>query len=324
MTLPATLDLNRFAEFAVAAGPGGGQALIVDAFGARTGFQRHRLPPGPLRDLAMTLIDEPAQAGHRLAQASFDEVAALLDAGVISPRTGLVDGAPFASLPLMPAATEPADRASPGWRLARALCPPIAVLDEFVPTPVVSGAAEHFVADGLVALDALLSERLCDGLEQYYAKLAGLGLMARAQRGVDRQIAFSDPAGLRLQRLLQPLVAAIVGVSIGPSYTLACRYGVGAVLPMHTDRAACQYTLSLQLGDAPNGAAAPWPFHIVEKSGAVRDILLRRGAGVLFLGRERAHGRPALLPEMVGGTLLLHYIDAEADRGSDQSDAPVR
>ncbi len=306
-TLPA---LNSLAQFGIYAAADGVRFLEIAAFEPGAGFRRRIVHPGRTFDLTMELIAAPLEARRQFGTYDLADAVALLAAGVVvlsDPAAGA--GAAIAGPPVVHRA-DVADRdINPGLGIARFLSPGVSAVEAFDPPPPERRSAEVFANDGLMALQDLLRADLCGAVEHYYSRLAVLRLMVQARRQVDRQVIFNDPVARVLQRALLPVVADVVGAPIKPSYTLACRYADGAVLPMHTDRSACEYTLSLQLGPEPGRDGTPWPFHIADRAGGVRDLRMPRGSGVLFRGRELAHGRPCLAPGALGATLLLHYVD---------------
>src|SRR5262249_53384975 len=112
-----------------------------------------------------------------------------------------------------------------------------------------------------------------------------------------------------------PLMGAVVGRPIKPSYTYTACYESGSELPRHTDREQCEYSISLCIDfePEPNGAT-PWPLYLETPRGvaAVHQAL---GDGLLYRGRLLPHYRFRLGPRCRSTSLFLHYVDADF-RGS--------
>ena len=84
------------------------------------------------------------------------------------------------------------------------------------------------------------------------------------------------------------------------------------MLPVHTDRPQCKYTLSLLIDHqpAPADGISPWAIQIHVRPGADPvDCFQSLGGGVLFRGCELPHGRQPLAVDETCWTLLAHYVD---------------
>lgn len=207
---------------------------------------------------------------------------------------------------------------TPGARLVARLYPEmISILDGRIET--YRAETDHvpsrvsFATERFVALPELLTAADTSLVSQYYRRLIESGLLKRAD-APDRWIINNDPIGRALLRLFKPIVQTIVGRRIRESYTFAAEYFPGAVLPMHLDRAHCEYTISLFLDYSPlsSNERSPWPLNIESSLHAqLRSFHQARGEGVLFKGRELRHGRPALPQSDRCLVLMLHYVDAD-------------
>jgi hypothetical protein len=114
---------------------------------------------------------------------------------------------------------------------------------------------------------------------------------------------YGDPVMERLLATLQPRWEEALLAELYPTYSYFRRYGAGDVLPRHTDRAACEITVSLCLGMEPKD---PWLIYL-EESGVVHSVSLLPGDGLLFHGRDLPHWR-----DPFRGTrcdqVFLHYV----------------
>jgi hypothetical protein len=103
---------------------------------------------------------------------------------------------------------------------------------------------------------------------------------------------------------LQPAVEAATGSKLFPTYSYLRIYKPGSELTPHTDRPACEFTLSLALGFDGD---VPWPIHLATPSGP-RAFETAPGDGLLYRGCEIAHWRNAF-EDTYCAQAFLHYVD---------------
>jgi len=104
---------------------------------------------------------------------------------------------------------------------------------------------------------------------------------------------------------LLPSVEAIVEKFLLPSYSYTRIYRKGDVLRKHTDRRACEFTISLCVSKCSN---APWLFNIERKDKSVIGIDLNPGDFLLIAGRELTHWREELKSDWQVQS-FFHYVD---------------
>ena len=98
-----------------------------------------------------------------------------------------------------------------------------------------------------------------------------------------------------------------------PTYTYARLYVTGNEMPKHIDRPACEYSLTLKLGDSGNGN---WPIIIEGK-----EVFLDDGDAVLYKGCEVEHWRDKCeIEDYKLGQLFLHYVDANGPYRAEKYD----
>jgi len=120
---------------------------------------------------------------------------------------------------------------------------------------------------------------------------------------------------------LTPRVAQVAGCELMPSYAYFRIYQKGDVCRVHSDREACEHSLSLtvELGDR-----IPWALSI-EKRRLERPIAnvdpdfgeeeffslpMSAGDGVMYRGVNHRHGRLEPNPNSWSAHLFLHWVDA--------------
>ncbi|HEV7287634.1 hypothetical protein [Sphingomonas sp.] len=209
------------------------------------------------------------------------------------------------------------DRLSPELALALwasgLIVLPAEVAHGFAPARF-AAASGDFARDGFALLTDCLTPAIVDILARHYRAAIENGAVGMSDGQVDRWQLHNDPAGRVVQRALLPAVAALVGVPVKPSYCYASLYRQGAVLPVHTDRLQCEYTLSVLIDHhpAPTNGVSPWAIQIYPHPDAEPiDCFQSLGGGILFRGRDLPHGRKQLPADETCWTLLLHYVNAD-------------
>lgn len=108
-------------------------------------------------------------------------------------------------------------------------------------------------------------------------------------------------------------VEKLTDKTLYPTYTYARLYVTGNEMPKHIDRPACEYSLTMKLGDSGNGN---WPIFIDNK-----EVFLDDGDAVLYKGCEVEHWRNKCdIPDYKLGQLFLHYVDANGPYRAEKYD----
>ena len=136
---------------------------------------------------------------------------------------------------------------------------------------------------------------------------------------------------------LTPIVSELVGRELLPTYDFFRFYREGDVCRVHTDRPACEHSLSLTL-DYSDGEvwdlelarerSAPFTFIGDDFKGVEYSaVSMAVGDAVLYNGVRHAHGRTAPNPNAWSAHLFLHYVDRDgpfADHAFDGQLTPAR
>jgi hypothetical protein len=168
-----------------------------------------------------------------------------------------------------------------------------------------SAEALRFQTEGYATLRALVRPPLLDVLYRYSLARAEAGNMA-----VDDPIcqgtpsAYADPVMEELLFRLIPSISNVSGVSVYPTYSYFRVYHRGDRLARHSDRPACEISLTLNLGyDAPSA----WPIFVQTGRGPAQ-IDLEPGDALLYRGIEREHWREQF-EGAHSAQVFLHYVN---------------
>lgn len=118
---------------------------------------------------------------------------------------------------------------------------------------------------------------------------------------------------------MTPAVSALTGKDLLPTYSYFRIYKQGDVCKVHSDRQACEHSLSLTLAYSD---AKPWELsvganHLSEPQPIADDfgdedyasVAMQPGDAVLYQGVHRRHGRLSANPNRWSAHLFLHWVD---------------
>jgi hypothetical protein len=181
----------------------------------------------------------------------------------------------------------------------------------------VTRAREEFGRTGFTNIESVIHPLHVGRLRQYYRTLVRTsgsnGVHLGDGQTPGRYVAYNEPVARFFQCQLAPAVSQVVGREVQPSFCYSASYVKGPGLPLHTDRLQCQYTLSVLVDMWPEPVArSHWPFVLATAPEHTR-VFQALGDGLLFLGRDIAHGRPAMRKRRFSTSLLFHYVDADFD-----------
>jgi len=151
----------------------------------------------------------------------------------------------------------------------------------------------------------MLPQTLLEYLKVYYAIL-----MANNRFGIDSQCPLSlslggDAALDAVLEWIRPEVIRLVGFDLAPTYSYTRQYMKGEVLTRHTDRAACEISVTASI-QIPKGAG-PSVVHLKPPKADETKVEMFEGDGCVYAGTEVEHWRERF---RAGGyiQLFLHFI----------------
>lgn len=121
-----------------------------------------------------------------------------------------------------------------------------------------------------------------------------------------------------LHERLWPVLEQIMGEELIPTYAYARLYSNGDVLERHTDRPACEVSITIQLGRSHHYA---WPIYMGE-----HRFDLAEGDGVIYSGCDIEHWRDRCDgPDgYYSGQVFLHFVRKHGQYISEVGDSTVR
>lgn len=124
---------------------------------------------------------------------------------------------------------------------------------------------------------------------------------------------------------LTPRISDLTGKNLLPTYAYFRTYQQGDVCRIHSDRPACEHSLSLTLAYSDDIqwplAVADLPFDPSESAGVTgmdhfgstpsTAFPMSPGDAVLYRGKDYCHGRPMPNPNRWSAHLFLHWVDRD-------------
>ena len=125
---------------------------------------------------------------------------------------------------------------------------------------------------------------------------------------------------------LTPTVSSLSGCELLPTYAYFRVYQRGDICRVHSDRDACEHSLSLMLELADD---RPWPLCVGKERRAptsevdadfgseeFNSLPMSAGDGVLYQGVTHRHGRLEPNPNRWSAHLFLHWVDSKGPHAS--------
>jgi hypothetical protein len=174
---------------------------------------------------------------------------------------------------------------------------------------IVSLIRLQFQSQGYAPIGGLIHPFHIAAMRRYYRHQLRIG---RLSLGDDqsslRYIAHNDPVARFFHRQLTPAFSALAGNALKASYVYLASYQPGAILEKHTDRAQCDYSITLCLDYSPEPRnATPWPLQLHKKSGTVK-VFQAIGDALLYRGCQLPHSRAPLPDGHTSTSIFFHYV----------------
>lgn len=128
---------------------------------------------------------------------------------------------------------------------------------------------------------------------------------------VGSKVSYDDPLMTLLLLQMKPKVEQLYGKRLHETYAFYRLYTNGMDLKKHTDREACEVSVTLMLGCNFDWQ---WPIFVDGK-----PYGMGQGEGIIYKGCEQVHWREPLVytpwhdepvPQLIHSQVFLHYIEA--------------
>lgn len=161
-----------------------------------------------------------------------------------------------------------------------------------------------FLRDGYAVVRRFIDVGLSAFLYDYAARRAASGaLLASDTQVPNTPSCYADPFMEALLERQVPVVASLANAPVVPTYSYFRVYRNGDVLAKHTDRPACEISVTLCLGREGN---AGWPIW-VEKNGMAIPVSLDPGDALMYRGMDIPHWRDHHEGDKLA-QVFLHYV----------------
>jgi len=172
---------------------------------------------------------------------------------------------------------------------------------------------DWFVQNRYIVLRRILPPFILKAAQSCLNSLIEDGVLSFGDAQTNRYAAYNERCTRFLHHELADLIRNVIAHNARPSYTYFGGYKGGSVLKPHTDRAQCEFTLSLQIRQSPPDKS--WLLSLGKKpvfdrddnrnggsfdmppEDEIVDADLYEGDALLFMGRHLVHFRRGALPE---------------------------
>ena len=165
--------------------------------------------------------------------------------------------------------------------------------------------ARRFRERRYLFVKGILPRPVLDYLKTYYAVLLENNLFTKDEQCPSSLSLGADPGLDAVMECLRPEISRLVGLELAPTYSYTRRYAKGELLPRHTDRSACEISITTSI-QIPKGAG-PSVVFLKPPRRAETKVEMREGDGCIYAGTEVEHWRDRF---RIDGyvQLFLHYI----------------
>jgi len=176
----------------------------------------------------------------------------------------------------------------------------------------IRAAATLFRQKGYAPLADLIHPFHIAALRRYYRHLIRTGAIKLGDgQSPLRYVAYNEPVARFFHREIAATLSAVAEEPIKPSYVYLASYLSGAELKKHTDRAQCEFSVTLCLDFSPEPAlATPWPIRLDTSTGTVA-VHQALGDGLAYRGTRLPHYRYALGKGQTSTSIFFHYVSED-------------
>jgi len=172
-----------------------------------------------------------------------------------------------------------------------------------------SRCSEQIRQLGYAPIGGLIHPFHISALRRYYRNLVRTGKLVLGDSQSSRRYhAHNEPVAQFFHFQLAATVSAIVGQPVKPSYVYFASYQGGAFLEKHTDRAQCEFSITMCLDYSPEPSKqTPWPIQVHSATGTT-TVYQALGDALVYLGCKVPHSRGVLPIGHTSSSLFFHYV----------------
>lgn len=172
-----------------------------------------------------------------------------------------------------------------------------------------NASSPRFREKGYAPLAGLIHPFHVAALRRYYRQRIRSGALKLGDRqSTRRYVSYNDPVARFFHQHITATLSAVAGEPLMPSYVYMASYLSGAELKKHTDRAQCEFSVTLCLDFSPEPAGeTPWPIQLETPAGSVA-VYQGIGDGLAYRGTRVPHYRSMLGEGMTSTSIFFHYV----------------
>jgi hypothetical protein len=173
-------------------------------------------------------------------------------------------------------------------------------------------ASQRFREKGYAPLGDLIHPFHVAALRRYYRYLIRTGAIHLGDgQSPRRYVAYNEPVARFFHRDIAATLSALAVEPLKPSYVYMASYLSGAVLKKHTDRAQCEFSVTLCLDFSPEPVLeTPWPIRLNAPTSTV-TVYQALGDGLAYRGTRLPHYRSTLPEGQTSTSIFFHYVGAD-------------
>jgi hypothetical protein len=177
---------------------------------------------------------------------------------------------------------------------------------------VVDKAGPAFREKNYVPLRNLMHPFHVAALRRYYRYLLRQGAIQLGDpQSPLRYVAYNEPVARFFHQQTAPMVSAVAGEAVKPSYVYMASYLSGAELKKHVDREQCDFSVTLCLDFSPEPEReTSWPICLDTPQGTV-TVYQALGDGLAYRGMRVPHYRDVLAEGHMSTSIFFHYVAAD-------------
>jgi hypothetical protein len=177
---------------------------------------------------------------------------------------------------------------------------------------MIEKASLLFRDKGYAPLSELIHPFHVAALRRYYRYLIRSGLIRLGDgQSPRRYVAYNEPVARFFHKAIAATLSAMAGEPLRPSYVYMASYLSGAELKKHTDRAQCEYSVTLCLDFSPEPSMeTPWPIRLDTPTSTV-TVYQALGDGLAYRGTRLPHYRSRLGEGQTSTSIFFHYVGAD-------------